>query len=136
MTLERDGDSMLNQVLKDLRKQHGITQEQLAGIVRVERSSIGKYESPTKPVIPSRDILIRISDYFDVSLDVLLGKKTIQTDDLTPKGSQKEQAILDGQPVTPGQQKIIEAMQGATAEEEQQALAFVEFLKSQRKQGP
>ena len=38
-----------------------ITQEQLAQIIGVERSSIGKYESPTKPVIPSSDIILRIA---------------------------------------------------------------------------
>ena len=65
---------MLSKRLKLLRKEKGITQEQLADILHVERSSIGKYESPSKPVIPSSDVLIRMSDYFNVSLDYLLGK--------------------------------------------------------------
>ena len=73
---------MLNQILKKLRKIKGITQEQLADVLNVERSSIGKYESPNKPVIPSSDVLIRMSDYFGVSLDQLLGK-----DDLSQQSS-------------------------------------------------
>lgn len=63
---------MLSDVLKQLRSERGITQEQLASEIGVERSSIGKYESSKKPIIPSSDVLIRIANYFDVSIDFLL----------------------------------------------------------------
>jgi len=66
---------MLNKVLKELRKKKGLTQEQLAHILAVERSSVGKYESPTSPITPSSDVLIRMSDFFAVSIDELLGKE-------------------------------------------------------------
>ncbi len=66
---------MLNTKLKELRKVNKITQEQLAEIIGVERSSVGKYESPTKPVIPSPDIITRIADYFNVSVDYLLDRE-------------------------------------------------------------
>lgn len=66
---------MLNIKLKELRKANKITQEQLAEIIGVERSSVGKYESPTKPVIPSPDIITRIADYFNVSVDYLLDRE-------------------------------------------------------------
>lgn len=58
--------------LRALRKQRGITQEQLAEILGVERSSVGKYEGKSK-VIPSDDIKTRIAEYFGVSMDYLLG---------------------------------------------------------------
>lgn len=81
---------MLSERLKELRKARGLTQEQLAAILGVERSSVGKYES--RPVIPSADVLNKIADYFDVSIDYLLGredtKKTIPMDwewKLTPE---------------------------------------------------
>ena len=57
--------------IKSLRKQYGITQESLASSISVERSSVGKYETGT---VPSLDVLIRISKYFDVSLDYLIGR--------------------------------------------------------------
>lgn len=66
---------MFSEKLKELRKLKKITQEQLADIIGVERSSIGKYESPKKPVIPSTDIQIRIADYFNVTVDYLLGRE-------------------------------------------------------------
>ena len=59
--------------LKELRKLHNITQEQLALALAIERSSIGKYESPTKPVTPPPDVLLRIAKYFGVSVDYLMG---------------------------------------------------------------
>lgn len=59
--------------LKELRAKHGITQEQLAAIIGVERSSIGKYEGK-QSVVPSVEILNKIADYFDVSIDYLLGR--------------------------------------------------------------
>ena len=59
-------------ILKTLRKKKKITQEGLAAIIGVERSSVGKYETG---VIPSSDILLRIADYFHVSVDYLLGRE-------------------------------------------------------------
>lgn len=57
--------------LKKLRKEKKITQEKLAAIIGVERSSIGKYESTN--VMPSIDVLNRIAAFFEVSVDYLLG---------------------------------------------------------------
>lgn len=70
---------MFKQRLKELRKKQGITQEQLAQILGLERSTIGKYEGK-KEVIPSAEVLNDIADYFEVSIDYLLGR----TDDPYP----------------------------------------------------
>ena len=69
---------MFAERLKELRKEHKITQEQLASIIGVERSSIGKYEGKSR-VIPSDDIKRRIADYFGVSIDYLLGYTDTRT---------------------------------------------------------
>ena len=69
---------MFHKRLKELRKRKGITQEQLAEILQLERSTVGKYESPTKPIMPSPDILHKMSDYFGVSTDYLLGRTDIE----------------------------------------------------------
>ena len=61
----------ISERLKFLRKQRKITQEELAKSINVERSSVGKYETGTTP---SMEILVRISNYFGVSVDFLLGK--------------------------------------------------------------
>lgn len=68
---------MFSERLRKLRKEKGVTQEELAKIIKVERSSIGKYEGKGG-VIPSDDVKQRIADYFDVSIDYLLGRSDIR----------------------------------------------------------
>lgn len=64
---------MFSNILKKLRKDKKITQEGLAKIIGVERSTIGKYESTS--TIPSPDVLGKLADYFDVTVDYLLGRE-------------------------------------------------------------
>lgn len=63
---------MFGERLKALRKEFGLTQAELADIIGVERSSIGKYEGNNK-IIPSDSVKQRIAEYFHVSVDYLLG---------------------------------------------------------------
>lgn len=64
---------MFRDQLKYLRKQRSITQEQLATIVGVERSSVGKWEGKGN-IIPSPEILDKLANYFGVTIDYLLGR--------------------------------------------------------------
>lgn len=57
--------------LKRLRKGKDITQGQLAEVIGVVPSAVGKYER-LEQSYPSVDALIKIADYFDVSIDYLL----------------------------------------------------------------
>lgn len=63
---------MLGDRIKLLRKEQEITQEQLADWLNVSRSSIKGYENDG--VEPSLNVLIKIADRFNVSLDYLLGR--------------------------------------------------------------
>ena len=56
--------------LKRIRIQNGITQDNLAIMLGVDKSSVSKWE--TTNVIPHLDKLKRISEIFDVSYDELL----------------------------------------------------------------
>jgi transcriptional regulator with XRE-family HTH domain len=62
--------SELGKRIQDLRKQNGITQQELAGRVRISHPQIVRYE--TKGVQPPADVLARIADVFDVSIDFLV----------------------------------------------------------------
>ncbi len=62
---------MFSKKIKELRKSKKITQEKLAEMVGVERSTIGKWESTS--IIPSSEMLIELSKLFNVSIDFLLG---------------------------------------------------------------
>lgn len=63
--------------LRRLRKDCDITQSQLAEVIGVVPSAIGKYERIPQ-AFPSVEALIKIADYFNVSIDYLLrGTQTV-----------------------------------------------------------
>lgn len=57
--------------LKKLRQEKNISQRELADILEISSSAVGMYESNKR--IPNYPILKKISDYFGVSADDLLG---------------------------------------------------------------
>jgi transcriptional regulator with XRE-family HTH domain len=60
-------------ILKELRTQEGMTQQQLADRIGVTKSVISYYELQER--IPSPAILVKLSAIFRVSTDFLLGIK-------------------------------------------------------------
>lgn len=60
----------LGEKLQELRRQKGLTQEELAGILYVSRTAVSKWESGRG--IPNIESLKAISKYFSVSIDELL----------------------------------------------------------------
>lgn len=70
----------ISERIKLLRKQKKITQEELAKIINVERSSIAKYETGTTP---SMEILIKIANYFNVTIDYLSGNTSAPSLDIS-----------------------------------------------------
>ena len=72
---------MLSEKLYKLRKNSGLSQEQLAEKLSVSRQAISKWESGT--AVPESEKLVTISNYFGVSVDYLLKdeeEKVIGTD--------------------------------------------------------
>ena len=61
---------MLSEKLYKLRKNSGLSQEQLAEQLNVSRQAISKWESGT--AVPESEKLVAISNYFGVSVDYLL----------------------------------------------------------------
>ena len=61
---------MLSEKLYKLRKNSGLSQEQLAEKLNVSRQAISKRESGT--AVPESEKLVTISNYFGVSVDYLL----------------------------------------------------------------
>lgn len=57
--------------LKYLRTKHRLSQLQLAEIIGISQQSVNKYENHS--VEPGIDILIKLADYFDTSVDYLIG---------------------------------------------------------------
>ena len=57
--------------IRELREERGMNQEALAGLVGVSQQKISKVERNTDSL--GIDLLIEISDYFEVTTDYLLG---------------------------------------------------------------
>ena len=82
--------------LKELRKQAGLTQQQLADRVGVTKSVISFYE--LKERAPSPEVLTKLSYIFLFSTDYLLGierNKTIDVTGLDDADIQAVQLIVD-----------------------------------------
>lgn len=58
--------------LKELRRNRQLTQEELGNILKVTNVAVAKWESDNR--FPDKDLLIQIADYFNVSIDYLLGR--------------------------------------------------------------
>lgn len=65
------------QRLKTLRKERGITQQQLADGVGISKGGLSYYENAGRT--PDISILERFADYFEVTTDYLLGRTNVQT---------------------------------------------------------
>ena len=65
------------QRLKLLREQNTVTQDELSKHLGVGRPTIAGYE--TKGKQPSFELLEKIADFFDVSIDYLLGRTDVKS---------------------------------------------------------
>lgn len=59
--------------LKELRKNASLTQEELAKKLDISRVNYTRYE--TNKVRPDFETLIKLADFYDVSLDEIFGRK-------------------------------------------------------------
>lgn len=64
---------MIGKMLKELRIQGDFTQQQISDILGLERVTYAGYESDRRS--PDFQTLINIADYYNISLDYLLGRK-------------------------------------------------------------
>lgn len=78
--------------LKLLRKQHNLSQKEIGNIFHASQNTVSQWENGTRK--PSYDIIQEIADYFDVSVDYLLGRQE-QLPELNNKDKREIQEILD-----------------------------------------
>lgn len=78
--------------LKLLRKQHNLSQKEIGNIFHASQNTVSQWENGTRK--PSYDIIQEIADYFDVSVDYLLGRQE-QLPELNNKDQKEIQKILD-----------------------------------------
>ena len=85
---------MLSEKLYQLRKNSGLSQEQLAEQLNVSRQAISKWESGT--AVPESEKLITISNYFGVSVDYLLKDTVVNKENTTTVEKKENSRMLAG----------------------------------------
>ena len=71
---------MLGTRIKLLREELGLKQEDLAKKLSVSPSAIGMYERNLRE--PNNELILKIANFFNVSVDYLLGKSDIRNPEI------------------------------------------------------
>jgi len=79
-------------LLKKLRKENGLTQQQVADFLHLDRSTYAYYESGRTKI--NIDILIRLSNFFQISLATLVGEE-VPSGVLADSGLSADAALID-----------------------------------------
>lgn len=66
---------VFQQRLLELRKQNDYTQQKMAEMLGIKQPSYTRYENGSAE--PTQEMLVKIADLFDVSVDYLLGREEI-----------------------------------------------------------
>ncbi|WP_195989624.1 helix-turn-helix transcriptional regulator [Clostridium sp. D53t1_180928_C8] len=101
---------MIGDTIKELRDEKDIKQKELALYLGVSPSTIGMYEQNRRT--PDSEMILKLSDFFNVSTDYLLGKSTIRNPQQTDREIRKKEvetiaAHLEGKDITPKKMKLI-----------------------------
>lgn len=111
----------MNLRIREIRKKCGLTMKELAERVGVSESAISQYETGRRQ--PDYETLLKIADYFGVSVDYLLGKEGGAAVDpeleelLEALRSRKEMRVL------------FNLAKGASKEDVEQAVRIIEAIR-------
>ena len=64
---------MLGKILKELRTEKGISQQELAKQIGVSQKAIDYWERSVNE--PKASYIVKLADFFEISADYLLGRK-------------------------------------------------------------
>jgi len=82
-----------NEVLRKLRKSRSLSQAALSEKLGVSKSLVGSYETGERK--PSYEALENIADYFNVTIDYLMGKEDGSVYYLNPEAAEMAQFMYD-----------------------------------------
>lgn len=106
--------------LRELREEKNIARDALAAVLNVSYSAVSKYETNVR--FPDREALIKLADFFDVSLDYLLCRSNVR--ESAEKALKSKGQFLVGSPAG-----TYHAEEGLTPEAMEEIEKFKEFVK-------
>ena len=80
--------------IKELRNEKGITQADLAKILKISDRAVGYYETGDRE--PDYTTLLKIAEYFDVSIDYLLGRVDVRKEATSAPADKEFVAFYEG----------------------------------------
>lgn len=98
--------------LKHLRIEKGLTQDELAKVLGVAKSTISLYETGKREA--NYEMLSKIADYFGVTVDGLLGRGNLF-------------------PLDEQESEFIDCYKSLTADEKRELESFAAFIKARKK---
>lgn len=87
---------MLNERIKELRTERGLSQVDLAHQFGITKQCVSNWENDN--ILPSIEMLVKLAKYFKVSTDYLLcltDKKTIDISDLTTAQAEHIKLVIE-----------------------------------------
>ncbi len=106
---------MFQKRLKELREKRKLSQAELAKVLGVAQSTVGMWECGKNK--PEYEMLSKIANYFDVSLDSLAGRESTKN---APTEEEIKYALFNG-------------AEGITDDMYEEVLQFAEFVKHKYK---
>ena len=97
---------MTNTVIKNLRTERHISQRELAAAVGLTQQAVAKWEKGISE--PDSGTLLKLADYFGVTVDYLLGR--------SDTGTQKEKPTVKDDELSDEEQELINLYRAATPE--------------------
>ncbi len=107
--------------LKALRIQHGLLQKEIAEKIGVDRTTYVKYENGSSE--PNLEVIQRIADNLDCSVDYLLGRDV----------QQKEPPTVSDEGFTDEQKELIALFEAASPAAREAALTVLRLREAQDK---
>lgn len=105
--------------IKELRNERGITQAELAKILQISDRAVGYYENGDRE--PDYTMLLKIAEFFDVSIDYLLGRVDIRNSSALPNETDFHVGLSKSEEGT------------LTEDEKEEIRNFAKFVMSKRK---
>ena len=121
-------DNVLGMRIRELRQNARLSQTQFANVLHVRNSTLSQYESGHRS--PNDQIKRQIADYFNVSLDYLLGR----TSEANPSASSKTRSgvfaiEIDVRKRTLNKQELHDLRQALSVADDNTLRAIIQLLK-------
>lgn len=110
--------------IREIRKKCGLTLKELAARIGCGESSLSQYETGKRQ--PDYETLLKISDYFGVSVDYLLGKDEEEQEETR---DQEMEEYLEQLKNRSEMRMLFKLTKNATKEDVEQAVRIIEAIR-------